>query len=72
MYLTLVVGGIVQPNLFELPKIYMLDTSLQFGLQRKAQTIPFGLQEHSQIQILMLVIPIVFGCNIGHQRLLTM
>ena len=33
----------------------------------ESQTIPFGLQEHSQIQILMSIIPIVFGCNTGHQ-----
>ena len=72
MYLMLVVGEIVQPSLFELLEMYMLDTSLQFGLQVKAQTIPSGLQEHSQIQILMSIIPIVFRCNTGHQSLLIM
>ena len=74
MYLMLVVGEIVQPSLFELLEMYMLDTSLQFGLQVKAhcQTIPSGLQEQSQIQILMSIIPIVFGCSTGHQPLLIM
>ena len=48
--------------------MYILDTSLQFGLLIKAQTIPFGSQERSQIQILISVIPIIFGYNIGHQR----
>ena len=43
----LVVGEIVQPSLFELPKMYMLDTSLQYGLQMKVLTIPSGFQEHS-------------------------
>ena len=66
MYFTLVVGEIVRPSLFELPKMYMLDTSLQSGLQMKAQIIPFGLQEHSQIQILMSFIPIIFGCITEH------
>ena len=47
MYLTLFVGEIVQPNLFELQEMYMLGTSLQSDLQRKVQTIPFGLQEQS-------------------------
>ena len=47
MYLMLVVGEIVWPSLFELPEMYILDTSLQSGLQVKAQTIPSRLQEHS-------------------------
>ena len=68
----LVVGEIVRPSLSELPEMFMLDTSLQSNLQMKAQTIPSGLQEHSEIQILMSVIPIVFGCNIGHQPPLIM
>ena len=51
MYLMLVAAEIVRPSLFELREMYMLDTSLQFGLQVKAQTIPSGLQEHSQIQV---------------------
>ena len=68
----LVVGEIVRLSLFELPEMYVLDTSLQSDLQVKAQTIPSRLQEHSQIQILMSIIPIVFGCNIGHQPLVIM
>ena len=63
----LVVGEIVWSSLFELPEMYMLDTSLQSGLQVKAQIIPSGLQEHSQIQILMSIIPIVFRCNTRYQ-----
>ena len=50
MYLMLVAGEIVRPSLFELLEMYMLDTSLQFGLQVKAHTIPSGLQKNSQIQ----------------------
>ena len=41
MYLTLVVVEIVQPSLFELPEMYMRDTSLQSGLQMKAH--PFWI-----------------------------
>ena len=39
MYLMLVVGEIVRSSLFKLLEMYMLDTSLQFGLQVRAQTI---------------------------------
>ena len=66
MYLTLVVGETVELSHFEFQETYMLDTSLQFGLPMKAQTIPSGLLEHSQIQIVISVIPIVFDYNIGH------
>ena len=38
----------------------------------KAQTILSGLQEHSQIQILMSIIPIVFRCSTRHQPLVIM
>ena len=44
----------------------MPDTFLQFALLMKAQTIHFGLQEHSRIGTFISVIPIVFECNIGH------
>ena len=38
----------------------------------KAQTICSRLPEHSRIRTLILVIPIIFGCNIGHQPPSTM
>ena len=65
-YLTLVVGEIVQRSHFELPQTYMLDTFLQFGLLMRAQIISSGSPEHSELRILIGVIPIVFKCNIGH------
>ena len=45
----------------------MLDTFLQFGMLMRARVIPFGSPEHSQLQILIQVIPIVFKCNLGHR-----
>ena len=63
----LVVGETVQRSHFKLLGMYMHDTSLQFGLSMKAQTIHSGLPEHSRIRTLILVIPIVFGCNIEYQ-----
>ena len=68
----LVVGETVQQNHFELLEMYMLDTSLQFGLLMKAQIIRFGLQEHSRIRTLISIILIVFGCNIRHRPPLIM
>ena len=65
MYPTLVVEEIAQRSHFELQETYMLDTFLQFGLLLKAQVIPFGSPEYSQLQILIRVIPIVFKCNFG-------
>ena len=42
MHLTLLIEETVQWSHFELLKIYMQDTSLQFSLPMKAQAILFG------------------------------
>ena len=50
----------------------MLDKYLQFYLLMRASIILSRLLEHLELQILIQFIPIMFGCNIGHQPPLIM